>query len=113
MDRWPIYRVRIVYTEPVFQERLATAPDFYTIDFLVPDAGSSAEAERAAMQEWNHCSANSGVGWGRCIESIAVHRQAGQSPEGWEISCRGPATRAAVTGWQVAEHRRRRGDRRD
>jgi hypothetical protein len=39
MDRWPIYRVRIVYTEPAFQARLATAPDFYTIDYLIRDAG--------------------------------------------------------------------------
>jgi hypothetical protein len=65
------------------------------------------------MREWDYCSTNSGVGWGRCIESIVIHRQAGLSPEGWEISAAGPAPRTAVTGWQVAEHRRRRDDWRD
>jgi hypothetical protein len=109
MDRWPIYRVRIVYTEPAFQARLATAPDFYTIDYLIRDATSPEEAENAAMREWDYCSTNSGVGWGRCIESIVVERTTGHDADGWEISCAGPAPRKVVTGWQVAEHRRRRG----
>ncbi len=113
MDRWPIYRVRIVYTEPAFQARLAAAPDFYTIDYLVRDAGSPEEAERAAMREWDYCSAHSGVGWGRFIESIVVDRPTGQVPEGWEIRCAGPAPRTAVGGWRVAAHRRRRDDWKD
>lgn len=113
MDRWPIYRVRIVYTEPVFQARLANAPDFYTIDYLVRDAASSEQAEQAAMREWDDCNANSSVGWSRCIESIVVHRQAGLSPEGWEIRCAGPAPRVPAPGWQIAHHRRRWADRID
>jgi hypothetical protein len=113
MDRSPIYRVSIVYTEPAFQARLATAPDYYTIEYLVRDATSCEEAEKAAMREWHYCSANSGVGWGRCIESVVVERTPAGATDGWEISCAGPAPRTAVTGWQVAQHRRRRDDRPD
>ena len=110
MDRWPLYRVRIVYTEPAFQARLAAAPDFYTIDYLVSDAASTEEAERAAMREWDHCCANSGVGWGRLIESIVVDRPPGPAPEGWLIDCAGPVPRPAAGGWRVSYHRRRHDD---
>jgi len=89
MERWPIYRVRIAYTEPAFQQRLASAPEFYTIDYVVRDATTPEEAVRAALLEWDHCSANSRVGWGRFIDTITVHRRNGPSTDGWEIGCSG------------------------
>lgn len=113
MERGPLFRVRIVYTEPAFQARLAAAPDVYTIDYLVRDAASPEEAVKAAMGEWDDCVRNSRVGWGRCIESIVVDRPAGPRPEGWEIGCAGPVIRPAEPGWRVEQHRRRLEDRRD
>ena len=81
------YRVRILYTEPAFQERLANAPDFYTIEYFIKDAATPEEAERAAMRDWDFCLHGSRVGWGRFIQSIEID-QPKETPTGaWEISC--------------------------
>lgn len=106
MEHGPIYRVRIVYTEPAFQARLDSAPEFYSIDYLIRDAESPEEAVGAAMREWDHCSATSRVGWGRFLESITVHRQTGPSPDGWEISCAAPAPRKSGSPWRGEADRR-------
>jgi hypothetical protein len=66
------YPVRITYTEPAFQARIAGAPACYTIDYLIGHAASAREAERAALREWRYCAAHSGVGWGRFIQAIEV-----------------------------------------
>ena len=107
----PIHRVRIEYTEPVFQARLAGAPDRYSVEFFVPDAGSLEDAKRAAMREWEFCGKNSGVGWGRCVQSIRVDRTTEKTSGAWVIYCDDRHATSITGDTGNPAPRRRRGDR--
>jgi hypothetical protein len=66
------FMVRIVYTEPEFQRRVADAPPFFTADFDCSGAADPDEAVRRALHTWDWYACNSRVGWRRIIQSIEV-----------------------------------------
>jgi len=70
----PGYRVRIVYTEPEFQERNPQCPREFSLSQDYPGAGSPQEALRKAVDFFDFCAENSSVGWRRVLHSVTVER---------------------------------------
>ena len=68
----PGYRVRIVYTEPEFQERNPQCPREFSFSRDYPGARSPQEALRKAVDFFDFCTENSSVGWRRVIQSVTV-----------------------------------------
>jgi hypothetical protein len=66
------FRVRIVYTEPEFQERNPECPREFSFSQECPAAGSLHEAVRQAVGYFDFCAENSSVGWRRIIKSVTV-----------------------------------------
>jgi len=70
--RLPGYRVRIVYTEPEFQERNPQCPPTFAFSRDYPGARSPQEALRKAVDFFDFCAEHSSVGWRRIIHSVTV-----------------------------------------
>jgi len=68
----PGYRVRIVYTEPEFQERNPHCPPEFAFSRNYPGAGSPQEAVRQAVDYFDFCAEHSQVAWRRIIKSVTV-----------------------------------------
>ena len=68
----PGYRVRIVYTEPEFQERNPQCPREFSFSRDYPGARSPQEALRKAVDFFDFCAEHSSVGWRRIIHSVNV-----------------------------------------
>lgn len=68
----PGYRVRIIYTEPEFQERNPHCPREFSFSQNCSGAGSLHEAVKQAVGYFDFCAKNSSVGWRRIIKSVTV-----------------------------------------
>jgi hypothetical protein len=66
------YRVRIIYTEPEFQERNPHCPLEFSFSRECPGAGSLDEAVKQAVGYFDFCAENSSVRWRRIIKSVTV-----------------------------------------
>ena len=66
------YRVRILYTEPEFQERNPHCPPEFSFSRDYPGAGSLDEAVKQAVGYFDFCAEHSGVRWRRVIKSVTV-----------------------------------------
>ena len=68
----PGYRVRIVYTEPEFQERNPQCPPEFSFTCHYPRAGTPQEAVKLAVDYFDFCAHQSSVAWRRIIKSVTV-----------------------------------------
>jgi len=68
----PGYRVRIIYTEPEFQERNPHCPPEFSFSRDYPGAGSLDEAVKQAVGYFDFCAEHSSVRWRRVIKSVTV-----------------------------------------
>jgi hypothetical protein len=65
-------RVRIGYVEPEFQSRNPDSPAVFSCTFEYPLTLSREEALKRALEEWDFCLRNTGVGWRRVIVAMSV-----------------------------------------
>ena len=68
----PGYSVRILYTEPEFHRRNPGTPACYSFKLKYEGVSSPHEALRRALDYYESCYHESGVGWSRVIQSVIL-----------------------------------------